>query len=80
MNDRRELEMRIEEATSAWRPRTPDGTILPHPAWADLDPASRERAFEETLVARRIEGALDSRGRTTTVRAVLARLGLDRAG
>ena len=25
----------IAEATTAWRPRTPDGQILEHPAWAD---------------------------------------------
>jgi hypothetical protein len=76
MNPHDEIDLLIEETTSAWRPRTGDGTILPHPAWADLDPASRERAFEETVVARRIEAALDKRGRTTTVRAVLGRLGL----
>ena len=37
MNDPRERKMLIEEATTAWRPRTPDGTILDYPAWADLD-------------------------------------------
>ena len=53
MNDPREREMLIEEATTAWRPRTPDGIILEHPAWADLDPDSRGAVFDETVVARR---------------------------
>ena len=75
MKPSRERALRIEEATTAWRPRTPDGTLLPHPAWADLPPGDREQAFLETVVARRLERALDADGRSTTVRAVLARLG-----
>ena len=74
MNPSRTRVMQIEEATSAWRPRLPDGTILPHPAWADLDPDGRAEAFEETIVARRIERALDTQGFSTTVHAVLSRL------
>ena len=74
MNDPREMQMLVEEATTAWRPRTPDGTILPHPAWADLDAESREAVFEETLVARRLERGLDDDGHSTTVHAALARL------
>ena len=49
MNDSRERKMLIEEATTAWRPRTPDGIILDHPAWADLDPDSRRQVFDETV-------------------------------
>lgn len=75
MNDLRERRMLIEEATTAWRPRTPDGTILDHPAWADLDPDSRQQIFDDTVVARRLERGMDAGGRSTTVRAVLARLG-----
>jgi len=74
MNDSPETRQLIEEATTAWRPRTPDGTILPHPAWADLDPDSRLTAFEETVVSRRLERGLDSQGLSTTVRAVLGRV------
>ena len=74
MNDPRERKMLIEEATTAWRPRTPDGTILDHPAWADLDPDSRRQVFDETVVARRLERGMDPVGRSTTVRAVLDRL------
>jgi hypothetical protein len=67
-----EREMLIEEAVTAWRPRTPDGRILEHPAWADLDAAGRETAFEESLVMRVLEAALDPDGYSTTVRAVTA--------
>src|SRR5262245_61997944 len=40
----RELLALLEEAITAWRPRTPDGRILAHPAWADLPECERERA------------------------------------
>jgi hypothetical protein len=62
----------IEEAIVAWRPRTPDGQILEHPSWADLDAAGREAVFEETLVMRMLEAALDLDGYSTTVKAVAA--------
>ena len=65
-------EMLIEEATTAWRPRTPDGRILDHPTWADLDATARQQVFEETLVMRVLEAALDPDGYSTTVRAVAA--------
>ncbi len=66
----RERAMLIEEATMAWRPRTPDGRTLEHPAWADLDAEGRLAVFEETLVMRVLEAALDPDGYSTTVRAV----------
>ena len=75
MNNPREREMIIEEATTAWRPRTPDGTILEHPAWADLDSDSRRSVFDETVVVRRLERGMDDDGHSSTVRAVLSRLG-----
>ena len=68
----REQAMLIEEATTAWRPHTPDGRILEHPAWADLDTAARQTAFEEALVMRILEAALDADGHSTTVRSVMA--------
>ena len=74
MSDRRIERMLIEEATSAWRPRTPDGTILPHPAWADLAPDARREVHDETVVARRLERGLHGDGFSTTVQAVLSRL------
>lgn len=77
MSDR-ELEALIEAAVSSWRPRSPDGRILPHPAWADLPDDERRRAFDETLAARALERLLDPRGLSTTGRAVLGRLGTGR--
>ena len=71
MNEQERQEL-LEGATTAWRPRTPDGQILEHPAWADLDPAGREAAFEESLVLRVLEASLDRDGYSTTVRAVAA--------
>ena len=71
MNER-EREGLIEEAIMAWRPRTPDGRILEHPAWADLDATGRQAVFEEALVMRVLEAALDPDGYSTTVKAVAA--------
>jgi hypothetical protein len=68
----RERQQLIDESSTAWRPRTPDGRILEHPAWADLDGASRKTAFEESLVMRVLEAAVDPDGYSTTVRAVAA--------
>ena len=68
----RERTMLIEEATTAWRPRTPDRQVLEHPAWADLDAAGRTAAFMETLAMRGLEAALDPDGYSTTVRSVAA--------
>jgi hypothetical protein len=70
--DREDL---IEDAILAWRPRTPDGRVLEHPSWADLDTAGREAVFEETLVMRVLEAALDPDGYSTTVKAVAAAIG-----
>lgn len=69
-----ERELLIEQATTAWRPRDPDGRIRAHPAWCDLDAAARERLFGETREARALERALDPQGLSTTARAVLARI------
>jgi hypothetical protein len=69
-----ESEQLVAEALTAWRPRAPNGEILAHPAWADLDAASRQRLFDETLRSRKIEAALDQDGLSTTARAVLARI------
>jgi hypothetical protein len=69
-----ERDVLIEAATSAWRPRTPDGTIRSHPAWHDLDAAGRSAVFEATAQLRVLEAALDPEGLSTTARAILARL------
>ena len=72
MSDRDAL---IEAAATAFRSRTPDGAILPHPAWADLDAAGRREAFAAAAQSRLLEAALDPRGLSTTARAVLGRVG-----
>lgn len=70
----RDREALIEAATTAWRPRDPDGRPRAHPAWHDLDPAGRVAAFEETARQRALEAALDPAGLSTTARIILARL------
>ncbi len=72
--ERREVEVLIEAATTAWRPRSPSGRTRSHPAWADLDPAGRIAVYEAARQLRRLEAAWDPRGLSTTARAVLARL------
>lgn len=65
----------IEEVVGAWRPVDPfTGAVRGHPAWHDLDPADRQTAFEETLLARALESALDPEGLSATARAVLKRI------
>ena len=70
----RERDALVEEAATAFRPRSPDGTIRPHPAFLDLDPAGRAEAHARALAARALEAALDPEGLSTTARAILARL------
>jgi hypothetical protein len=72
--ERREVEILIEAATTAWRPRSPSGRIRSHPAWADLDPAGRIAVYEAARELRRLEAARDPQGLSTTAKAVLARL------
>ena len=71
MNEQ-EQETLIEDATTGWRPRTPDGRIHENPACAGLDAVGREATFEESLVMRAIEAALDPDGFSTAVRALAA--------
>lgn len=65
----------LEEVTTAFRDRDVDGAIHPSPAFYDLPPELRREAFEETLRLRRMEAALAPLGGSTTVAAVLARIG-----
>jgi len=64
----------IEQVAGAARPR-PREELRYHEAWHDLDDAGRVRAFELAKALRTVEAALDPEGMSTTVRAVLARLG-----
>ena len=64
----------IEQVTSAWRPRRPDGAIEGHPAWFDLDEDGRRAAFEATWQIRQIEAALDEGALSSTGRVVMGRI------
>lgn len=64
----------IEEVVSAHRDRDPRGTIVPAPAFHDLEPNDREQAYRETLLQRTLECALDPEGLSTTARAILGRI------
>jgi hypothetical protein len=66
----REREMLIEEATTAWRSRSPDGRTLEHHTWADLDAAARQTVF--AFIIRALEAALDRNAYSRMVRAVAA--------
>jgi hypothetical protein len=70
----REREELVEQAASAWRPRTRDGGVRAHPAWHDLDGPGREEAFELAREQRRLEAALDPEGLSTTARRVMERI------
>ncbi len=67
-------ELLIENASSAFRERNAYGRILPSASWFDLTPADRESLFDLQLESRLIERALDLKGLSTTVQAVLSRL------
>jgi hypothetical protein len=64
----------LEEVLSAHRARSPRGEIIAAPAFADLGPDDRERAYRESLMQRAIEGALHPEGLSTTARAILSRI------
>jgi hypothetical protein len=63
----------IAQVANAYRP-VPRDELCYHPAWYDLGPAGRERAFERAQELRAYEAALDPDGLSTTSRAVLARI------
>jgi hypothetical protein len=69
-----EREALIEQVVGAHRERDAEGRPRAHPAWHDLDEDARREAFEQTLIARRLEAALDPEGRSSTVKALLARI------
>jgi hypothetical protein len=66
----RERQVLIEAATSAWRPRDPDGALRAHPARHDLNQNDRVEVALET----RVEAALDPEGLSSTGQAVLSRI------
>jgi hypothetical protein len=74
MSDR-ERDALIEEAATAWRATDPrEGRARPHPAWADLDAAGRQEAWEVARVMRTLEAAADAEGLSATARAVMRKI------
>jgi hypothetical protein len=70
-----EEELLVEQVAGAHRlaPRQfEDLSYLP--AWHDLSPEARARAFDRARALRTAEAALDPDGLSTTARAVLARI------
>ena len=65
----------LEAATTAYRERDPSGRILPSPAFMDLPPEARDELIARQASMREIERALDPRGWSGTVRAVMLRIG-----
>lgn len=72
--DRREVEILIEEAAGAWRPRGRSDEVRSHPAWNDLDRAGRLEVFEVTRQLRAMEAAADPNGLSSTARRILSRI------
>ncbi len=75
MSGSREREVLIEQAAGVWRARRADGSVVPLPAWQDLDAAGRAEAYEVARRSRWLEAALDERGLSGTAKAVLERIG-----
>lgn len=65
----------VEEVAGAFRPRDPRRLAF-LPAWHDLSPEGREEAFALSVEMRALEAALDPQGYSSTVRAVLSRIGI----
>jgi hypothetical protein len=70
---RDEEELLVEQVAGAYRPRSLD-ELRYHPAWHDLDPAARQRAFDLARSSRPLEAALDPEGLSTTARCVLEKI------
>ena len=67
-------ETRLEELTSAWRPRRLHGGAAAHPLWHDLDQEQRLEAHRRAELQRALEAALDPEGLSTTAHLVLERI------
>jgi hypothetical protein len=62
----------VEEVVGAYREPDPRGGVRPSPAFYDLDETARRQAFDEAIVSRALEAALDPDGESSTVKAVLS--------
>ena len=67
-------ELLVEEVASAYRPPSRD-ELRYHPAWHDLGASGRVRAHELARALRTVEAGLDGEGLSSTVRAVLQKIG-----
>lgn len=65
----------IEAVLSPYRRRDEHGRPVPPAEWWDLPPDALDRAYRESLEARKLERELDPQRRSGTVRAVMGRLG-----
>lgn len=71
----RERDVLIEASLSTHRERDPEGRLVPPPAWWDLAPEDLDELFRRQVLAREVERAVNARGWSGTVAAVMARLG-----
>lgn len=72
--DRDDADALIEVTLTAHREWGPDQLPIAPPAWWDLSPEDRERAFRLQLESRRVESLLDDRGWSATMHAVMLRI------
>ncbi|HEY6572113.1 MAG TPA: hypothetical protein VI198_02240 [Candidatus Eisenbacteria bacterium] len=75
MNER-ERDALIEAGVSVHRERDREGRLIPPPEYWDLSPEDVDELFRRQVVSREMERAMDREGRSATVKAVLARLGI----
>jgi len=68
-----QIELLVDQVTTAHRPASVD-ELRYAPAWHDLAPADRERAYDRTRALRALEAALDPDGQSTTTRAIVNRI------
>ena len=64
----------IEKVVSAHRQRNGKGEIQASPAFFDLDESGRVEAFEQAMLQRTLEAALDPDGLSSTAHSLLDRI------
>jgi hypothetical protein len=68
-------ELLIEAACTARGDVALDGKLRAHPAWHDLGEDARSTAHDVASASRVLEAAMDPEGLSSTVRAVVRRIG-----
>lgn len=74
MNER-ERDALIEASVGAYRERDREGRLMPPSEWWDLAEEDMEELFRRQVTSRVVERAMDLRGQSLTVKAVLTHLG-----